>query len=79
MLSWIKYWFSKPEPIPKPVATIEVHPRNLYPHTRYTMSPPRILEWCKGTSPYRRGLTETVPDPQGKQCDHNPNEKKEEV
>lgn len=63
MLSWIKYWFSKPEPIPEPVATIEVHPRNLYPHTRYTMSPPRILEWW-------------AKEPQ---CDHNPNEKKEEV
>lgn len=46
MLAWIKYWFSKPEaPKPPPITTIEVHPRNLYPYTRYTMTPPRLLEW----------------------------------
>jgi len=46
MLAWLKYWFSKPEPPkPQPITTIEVHPRNLYPYTRYTMTPPRLLEW----------------------------------
>lgn len=74
MLSWIKYWFRKPEPIPEPVATIEVHPRNLYPHTRYTMSPPRILEWwAKGDRNESQSFRKEP------QCDHNPNEKKEEV
>ena len=73
MLSWIKYWFSKPEPTPTPITTIEVHPRNLYPHpkgevllnpyTRYTMTPPRILEWWAKEPKY----------------DHNPDEKKDEV
>ena len=46
MLAWLKYWFSKSEaPKPPPITTIEVHPRNLYPYTRYTMTPPRLLEW----------------------------------
>ena len=45
MIAWLKYWFMKPEPQPQQIPTIEVHPRNLYPHTRYTMSLPRILEW----------------------------------
>ena len=45
MLAWLKYLFTKSEPKPQPITTIEVYPRNLYPYTRYTMSPPRILEW----------------------------------
>jgi hypothetical protein len=46
MLAWLAYWFRKPEaPKPPPITTIEVHPRNLYPYTRYTMTPPRLLEW----------------------------------
>ena len=54
MLAWLKYWFSKSEsqssPKPPPITTIEVHPRNLYPYTRYTMTPatsPRMV----GTNP----------------------------
>ena len=53
MLAWLKYWFSKSEsqssPKPPPITTIEVHPRNLYPYTRYTMTPPRLLEWWAQT------------------------------
>lgn len=45
MLAWLKYWFTRPEPQPQPMPTIKVFPRELCPRNRYTMSPPRILEW----------------------------------
>lgn len=45
MLAWLTYWLTKPDPKPPAMPTIEVIPRDLYPRTRYTMTPPRLLEW----------------------------------
>jgi len=65
MIAWLKYWFMKPEPQTQQIPTIEVHPRNLYPHTRYTMSPPRILEWW-ASSPQLDPLPEAPSSPKHK-------------
>lgn len=45
MIAWIKYWFTKPEPQPQPIVQMPVYPRSFIPQHRYTMTPPRLLEW----------------------------------
>lgn len=42
MIAWVKSWFWKPKEEEKPVEKKKIE---LYPRSRYSLTPSRLLEW----------------------------------